>query len=142
MTLPGHTDPSGARPDVELRLPAGVEPRAASLDALVEATVPESIRLERALDLPPAVSESALIARARELAERQLDAEERKFAVGTTTNFEVLTFQRDLANARTSELQAIPNYMNSVARLEQAKGTLLESLGMSIGMAGVSGRPR
>ena len=79
---------------------------------------------------------------ARELAERQLDAEERKFAVGTTTNFEVLTFQRDLANARTSELQAITNYMNSVARLEQAKGTLLESLGISIGMAGISGRPR
>jgi glycine dehydrogenase len=41
-----------------------------SLDALVEATVPESIRLDRALDLPPAVSESALVARARELAER------------------------------------------------------------------------
>ena len=79
---------------------------------------------------------------ARQLAERQLDAEERKFAVGTTTNFQVLTFQRDLANARTSELQSITNYMNSVARLEQAKGTLLESLGMSIGMAGVSGRPR
>ncbi len=79
---------------------------------------------------------------ARVLAERQLDAEERKFAVGTTTNFEVLTFQRDLANARTSELQAITNYMNSGARLEQAKGTLLESLGMSIGMAGVPGRPR
>ena len=41
-----------------------------SLDALVEATVPESIRLDRALDLPPAVSESALVARARDLAER------------------------------------------------------------------------
>ena len=79
---------------------------------------------------------------ARVLAERQLDAEERKFAVGTTTNFEVLTFQRDLANARTAELQAITNYMNSGARLEQAKGTLLESLGMSINMAGVPGRPR
>ena len=79
---------------------------------------------------------------ARELAERQLDAEERKFAVGTTTNFEVLRFQRDLANARTSELQAITNYMNSVARLEQTKGTLLESLGMSIAMAGIPDRPR
>ncbi len=79
---------------------------------------------------------------ARVLAERQLDAEERKFAVGTTTNFEVLTFQRDLANARTSELQAMTNYMNSGARLEQAKGTLLESLGISINMAGVPGRPR
>ncbi len=79
---------------------------------------------------------------ARELAERQLDAEERKFAVGTTTNFELLRFQRDLANARTSELQAITNYMNSVARLEQTKGTLLESLGMSIAMAGIPDRPR
>ncbi len=79
---------------------------------------------------------------ARELAERQLDAEERKFAVGTTTNFEVLRFQRDLANARTSELQAITTYMNSVARLEQTKGTLLESLGMSIAMAGIPDSPR
>jgi outer membrane protein TolC len=73
---------------------------------------------------------------ALELAQRQLDAEERKFAVGTTTNFEVLRFQRDLATARTQQLQAILNYVNSLADLEQLKGTLLETLGMSMSQAG------
>ncbi len=79
---------------------------------------------------------------ARELAQRQLDAEERKFAVGTTTNFEVLRFQRDLVNAQTSELEAILNYVNSLADLEQLKGTLLESLGVTFGIAGVPGNVR
>ena len=74
---------------------------------------------------------------ARELAQRQLDAEQRKFAVGTTTNFEVLRFQRDLVTAQTSELQAILDYVNSLADLEVLKGTLLEALGVSIGIAGV-----
>jgi outer membrane protein TolC len=76
---------------------------------------------------------------ARELAQRQLDAEQRKFAVGTTTNFEVLRFQRDLVSAQTSELQSILNYVNSLADLEQLKGTLLQSLGVSMGIAGVGG---
>jgi len=79
---------------------------------------------------------------ARELAQRQLDAEQRKFAVGTTTNFEVLRFQRDLVNAQTSELQAILEYVNSLADLEQLKGTLLEALGVTIGIAGVPGNVR
>lgn len=81
-------------------------------------------------------------ATARELAQRQLDAEQRKFAVGTTTNFEVLRFQRDLVTAQTSELQAILDYVNSLADLEQLKGTLLESLGVTIGIAGVPGNVR
>ncbi len=77
---------------------------------------------------------------ARELAERQLEAEERKFAVGSTTNFQVLDFQRQLADARSAELRAIINFNNALARLEQAKGTLLESLGVSIAEAGVPGK--
>jgi len=79
---------------------------------------------------------------ARELAQRQLDAEQRKFAVGTTTNFEVLRFQRDLVTAQTSELESILNYVNSLADLEQLKGTLLEALGVTIGIAGVPGNVR
>ncbi len=74
---------------------------------------------------------------ARELAQRQLDAEQRKFAVGTTTNFEVLRFQRDLVDAQNTELLRILDYVNSLADLEQLKGTLLQSLGVSIGVAGV-----
>jgi outer membrane protein TolC len=79
---------------------------------------------------------------ARELAQRQLDAEQRKFAVGTTTNFEVLRFQRDLVTSQQSELSAILNYVNSLADLEQLKGTLLESLGVTFGIAGVAGAQR
>jgi outer membrane protein TolC len=74
------------------------------------------------------------------LAERQLDAEQRKFAVGTTTNFQVLEFQRQLADAATAELRSVINFTNSLARLELAKGTLLEALGVNVGMAGVPGR--
>ena len=74
--------------------------------------------------------------KARELAERQLDAEQRKFAVGTTTNFQVLEFQRRLAESRTRELRAIIDLNIVFARLEQAKGSLLEGLGVSLLDAG------
>lgn len=74
---------------------------------------------------------------ARELAERQLDAEQRKFAVGTTTNFQVLDFQRQLADAQSAELRSAINYMNSLARLEQAKGTILDAMQVRLEMAGV-----
>ena len=78
----------------------------------------------------------------RELAEDQLRIEVDRFDVGMSTNFEVLRFQRDLVTAQTSELQAILDYVNSLADLEQLKGTLLEALGVSIGIAGVPGNVR
>ena len=54
----------------------------------------------------------------RELAERRLDAEQRKFAAGTSTNFLVFQAQRDLAVARNSELRAILDYNQSKVDLE------------------------
>jgi HAE1 family hydrophobic/amphiphilic exporter-1 len=54
----------------------------------------------------------------RELAERRLDAEQRKFAAGTSTNFVVFQAQRDLALARNSELRAVLDYNQSVVDLE------------------------
>jgi outer membrane protein TolC len=47
---------------------------------------------------------------ARELAEQRLDAERRRFDVGMSTSFLVIQAQRDLAQARTSELAAILAY--------------------------------
>ena len=38
----------------------------------------------------------------RQLAERRLDAEQRKFAAGTSTSFQVFQAQRDLSLARTN----------------------------------------
>jgi outer membrane protein TolC len=54
----------------------------------------------------------------RQLAERRLDAEERKFAAGTSTSFFVFQAQRDLAQARNNELRAILDYNQSVVDFE------------------------
>jgi outer membrane protein TolC len=54
----------------------------------------------------------------RQLAERRLDAEERKFAAGTSTSFFVFQAQRDLAEARNTELRATLDYNRSVVDLE------------------------
>ena len=50
----------------------------------------------------------------RELAERRLEAEQRKFEVGLSTNFLVFQAQRDLATARNTEQQAILDYIRSL----------------------------
>jgi outer membrane protein len=54
----------------------------------------------------------------REFAERYLDAEQRKFAAGTSTNYFVFQAQRDLAVARNNELRAILDYNQSVVDFE------------------------
>jgi outer membrane protein TolC len=50
----------------------------------------------------------------RILAERRLEAEEKKYQAGMTQNFFVLTAQRDLNVARNSELLALLEYAKSV----------------------------
>jgi outer membrane protein TolC len=64
---------------------------------------------------------------ARELAEKRLEAEEKKLGVGLTTNYFVLQYQEALADARTMELKALVDYNLSLARLEKACATSLES---------------
>jgi outer membrane protein TolC len=51
---------------------------------------------------------------ARVLAERRLEAEEKKYQAGMTQNFFVLQAQRDLNVARNNELQALVEYAKSV----------------------------
>ena len=55
---------------------------------------------------------------ARELAEKRLDAEEKKFAAGIQTTFFVFQAQRDLAQARTNEVRVISDYNKSQVDLE------------------------
>jgi outer membrane protein TolC len=47
---------------------------------------------------------------ARELADRRLDAERKRFDVGISTSFLVIQAQRDMAQAKTGELTAILAY--------------------------------
>jgi outer membrane protein len=54
----------------------------------------------------------------RQLAERRLEAEEKKFAAGIQTSFFVFQAQRDLAQARTNEVRVISDYNKSLVDLE------------------------
>jgi outer membrane protein len=50
----------------------------------------------------------------RELQEKKLEAEEKKLAAGMSSTFLVLQAQRDLAIARTTEVQAVSDYNKSL----------------------------
>jgi len=60
---------------------------------------------------------------ARELAEQKRAAEQEKFKVGLSTNYLVLQYQRDLANAQTMELKALIDYNVSLASLDRVMGS-------------------
>ena len=59
----------------------------------------------------------------RELAQQQLDAENSKFGVGMSTNYQVVLAQRDLANAQNNELQAVLAYRKAVVDFERVQQT-------------------
>jgi outer membrane protein TolC len=69
---------------------------------------------------------------ARELAQRQLDAENSKFEVGMSTNYLVVQSQRDLATAQNNELQAILNYRIALVELDRLQQTTLGVLGITL----------
>jgi outer membrane protein TolC len=60
---------------------------------------------------------------ARTLQGRRLDAEEKKFAAGMSTNFLVTQAQRDLALAEVSEIRAIADYNKSLVDYERVQET-------------------
>lgn len=66
------------------------------------------------------------------LAERNVEAEQTKFANGLSTNFLVLQIQDDLANAQLSNLQARLNYRKAIVGYRVATGTLLDELGIDV----------
>jgi hydrophobic/amphiphilic exporter-1 (mainly G- bacteria), HAE1 family len=55
---------------------------------------------------------------AAELSEQRLDAEQKRFEVGMSTNFNVIQAQRDLSVARNSELQAQLDYQQALINFE------------------------
>jgi len=69
---------------------------------------------------------------ARELAQKQLDAENSKFEVGISTNYLVVLAQRDLATAQNNELQAILAYRKSLVELERLQQTTLQNLNVTL----------
>lgn len=69
---------------------------------------------------------------ARKLAEQRLEAEVKKLKVGLTTNYFVLEFQEQLANAKSQEIRALIDYNLSLAALEKVTGNSLEKMNIEI----------
>ena len=70
--------------------------------------------------------------KARILQQQTLDADKKKYALGASTVFQVVTDQQTLAAAQSSEQQAIANYSHAHISFDQAIGTTLDVNSISI----------
>jgi outer membrane protein TolC len=76
----------------------------------------------------------------RELQERKLEAEEKKLAAGMSSSFFVFQAQRDLALARTAEIQAISDYNKSLVDFEAIQLAPVSGSAGQVGIAGLASR--
>ena len=67
-----------------------------------------------------------------ELGHQSLDAEQKKYQFGTSTNTLVLQFQSQLATAESTLVNAMVAYEKSRVELDRATGQLLDHAGVSI----------
>ena len=66
----------------------------------------------------------------RELAEETLQAEQRKYQLGSSSNALVIQAQRDVVNAESEEVQSMANYTHARYRLRAGAGITLERNGI------------
>jgi outer membrane protein len=59
----------------------------------------------------------------RELSQKRLEAEQSKFEVGMSTNYNVVLAQRDFTDAQNSELRAILNYRKALVDFQRKQET-------------------
>ena len=98
-------------------------------------TVEQNVLLEvrsAARDIETARRSTVAAQKARELAERNLDAERKKFENGMTTSFQVLQITNDLSAARTSELQSLAVYRKALSAYHYAVADILDWKGIKI----------
>lgn len=81
--------------------------------------------------------------KARQLQEQTLDAENKKYALGASTAFQVVQTQRDLAQAQADEVTALSSYSRARVQLDLSTGAILSKYNVAIDDArrGVSSRP-
>ena len=63
---------------------------------------------------------------ARRLSEERLQGENKRFEAGLSTNFEVLRYQRDLAQAQVQELRTLVDYQLAATALQKAMYTIVD----------------
>jgi outer membrane protein len=75
----------------------------------------------------------------KSLAERRLEAEEKKFQAGMSTSFFVFQAQRELSQARANELRAITDYNRSLVDFETVQEAPLGGGGSAAGSISTGG---
>jgi HAE1 family hydrophobic/amphiphilic exporter-1 len=85
-----------------------------------------------ARDIDTARRSIAAAQKSRELAERNLDAERKKFENGMTTSFQVTQIQNDLSAARSNELQALAVYRKALSTYHYAIADILDWKGIRV----------
>lgn len=64
--------------------------------------------------------------------EQTLDAEQKKFALGASTIFNVIQVQRDLVQAQSTDVSALADYSKARVQLDTAVGRVLERNNISV----------
>ncbi len=99
----------------------------------VEQQIIQDVRVAiNALDLANATIEASTIA--RDLARKNVEAEQQKYELGTITAFEVLDSQSRLSASESSVLNAHVAYQQAFVNYQRATWTLLDGLGMVLEM--------
>ena len=65
-------------------------------------------------------------------AEEQLELETKRFKAGLSTNFELLQYQRDVAEARLSELRSQIDYQLALTDLRKAMNTIIDAQDVAV----------
>lgn len=118
---------------------ARAEARRAKLDleraSVVQDQTKQSIAIDvrtQARNIDTNAKQIAATKAARDAAEKNLDAERKRYENGMVTNFEVLQIQQQLSDARANELQALVNYQKSIALFHHSVGDLLDMHGVTV----------
>jgi outer membrane protein TolC len=82
------------------------------------------------IELAKASIDAAL--RSRELAQKNVDAEQQKYSLGLSTAFEFLTSQTTLATTQNALLGAYVSYQQAYINYQRATWTLLDGLGIVV----------
>ena len=87
----------------------------------------------QALTVQSAFQQVQAAAAARDLSQKRLEAEQSKFEVGMSTNYDVVLAQRDFTDAQNSELRAILNYRKALVDFQRKLETSSSGGGSSVG---------
>ena len=90
----------------------------------------------QALTVQSSIEAVQAAAAARELSKQSLDAEQSKFEVGMSTNYNVVLAQRDFIDAQNSELRAILNYRKALVDFQRKQETSSSGGGSSSSSGG------